>query len=118
MPDNSDLPLQPIGPHDVAGQLHKHGGQIARNEHDPTYWERRVDAMSRLLMRKEILVDFAELRAGIEALSPADYENLGYFERWAKSFRVLLVNKGVLTHAEIDERIALLRAGLGKKPDG
>jgi len=117
MSNKDDLPFEPSGPHDVAGQLHTHGGEIARDEHDPTYWERRVDAMSRLLMREDILVDFAELRAGVESLSPEDYENLGYFERWAKSFRILLVNKGVLTNAEIDERIALLQAELEKQSD-
>lgn len=117
MPDKDDLPFEPIGPHDVAGQLQAHGGEIAQEEGDPTYWERRVDAMSRLLTREKILVDFAELRAGIEVLSPEDYENLGYFERWAKSFRVLLVNKGVLTNAEIDERIALLREQLDQKDE-
>ncbi|MCP1337352.1 SH3-like domain-containing protein [Futiania mangrovi] len=107
-----DLSFTPNGPHDLAGQVGTHGGLIDREEHDLPYWERRVDAMSRLLMSKGILLDFAEIRAGIEALTPEDYEKLGYFERWAKSFRRMLVNKGVLTNEEIDSRIAEMKSRL------
>lgn len=111
---SDDLPFAPNGPHDLAGRIGAHGGLIDREEHDLPYWERRVDAMSRLLMSKGILLDFAEIRAGIEALTPEDYETLGYFERWAKSFRRMLVNKGVLTNEEIDARIAAMKSKPGQ----
>ena len=102
----SDAP--PSKPHDVGGLP---GGPIDPSEHDTAYWEWQVDAMVRLLLKKGLLVDFAELRDGIESLTPEDYERLGYYERWAASVARTLVRKGVVTQAELDARVAALQAG-------
>ncbi|MGH3108936.1 MAG: hypothetical protein ACRDN7_10085, partial [Rubrobacter sp.] len=45
-----------------------------------------------------------ELRRAIESLE--DYRDLSYYERWVAATEKLLVEKGVLTSAEIDERAA------------
>ena len=50
-----------------------------------------------------------ELRRGIESIEPAEYEASTYFERWSASIETNLVEKGVLTTEEIDERAKGLR---------
>ena len=37
------------------------------------------------------------------------YNTLGYFDRWVMAMRRLLVEKGVLSEDEIDERVATIR---------
>jgi hypothetical protein len=97
----------PDKPHDVGGLP---GGPIDRSEHDTAYWEWQVDAMVRLLMKKGVLVDFAELRHGIESLSPEDYETLTYYERWSASVARALIKKGVIDAEELEARITKLAA--------
>ena len=46
----------------------------------------------------------------IERLTPEDYENLSYYERWAKSLAWVLVDKGVVSEAELAERAEAIRA--------
>jgi hypothetical protein len=65
--------------------------------------------MLRLTMQRGLLVDFAELRDGIERLEPDDYENCTYYERWAKSLAHALLNKGVVSKQALDDKIAEIR---------
>ncbi len=50
-----------------------------------------------------------ELRRGIENLGPRAYEEFGHYERWIESIRTILVEKGVVSEAEIATRIAVLK---------
>ena len=104
---NDSFPDIPNGPHDVGGLP---AGPVDRSEHDTAHWEWQVDAMIRLALQKGLLSDFAELRDGIERLTPEDYENLSYYERWAKSLGWVLVDKGVVSEAELAERAEAIRA--------
>jgi hypothetical protein len=97
---------EPWGPHDVGGQQ---GGPIDLSEHDTAHWEWQIDAMVRLALKKGLISDFAELRDGIERLTPDDYENLTYFERWAKALATTLVSRGVITEAAIEDRAQVIR---------
>ncbi len=98
----------PRPPHDIGGLA---GGPIEAHEHEPTFWEQRVDALLVLLSdRKRRIIDTAELRRGIESLGPEAYSTLGYYERWAASIAAILVEKGVVTRDELDRRIADIRA--------
>lgn len=97
---------EPIGPHDLGGQ---EAGAVDRNDHDPAYWERRVDAMVMLMRRKGVMIDPAQLRRGIEALDPDVYDKLSYYERWAGSAARNAVEQGLVTQAQLDERVAELR---------
>lgn len=45
-----------------------------------------------------------QLRRAIESLE--NYYELSYYERWAAAAEKLLVEKGILTSEEIDERAA------------
>src|SRR5258706_16216006 len=89
-------------------------GGVDRDEHDPSFAERRVDALMGLLMARErAIFNVDEMRRTIEGL-PADvYERHDYYERWLLTMERLLIEKGVLTQAEIDARIAELEKSGG-----
>ena len=92
----------PWGPHDVGGQA---GGPVDTSDHDTAYWEWQIDAMIRLALKKGLISDFAELRDGIEKLTPDDYERSTYYERWAKALAYALVDRGVVTEDDITARV-------------
>ena len=96
------------GPHDVGGQA---AGPVDRAEHDAAFWEKEVDAIQVLLSddtRRIVGVD--ELRRGIESLGPEAYDTLSYYDRWIASIASILVEKGILSEAEIAERVSAIRA--------
>lgn len=90
--------------------IHDRGGwptdePIDQADHEWADWEHQTQALVSVLRRKDILaVD--ELRAGIEAMDPDEYESASYFERWSASVERALVDKGYLTTEEIDTRAA------------
>jgi hypothetical protein len=102
MPIHQDNPAKP---HDLGGLP---AGPVDRDEHDLTYWERRIEAMITLCFAKGVLKDVAQLRRGIENLGPDAYEKLSYYERWAASMAVLLKNAGVITDHELEAAMAAL----------
>ena len=83
--------------HDMGGLP---AGRVDRAEHDYSDWERRVDAMAVLLGRKRTLtVD--ERRRAIETLTPQAYDALSYYERWVVALGQTLIQRGVITSAEL-----------------
>ena len=97
---------EPAGPHDIGGF---DGGAVDTAEHDTAYWEWQIDAMIRLALAKGLFTDFAELRDGIEKLDPDDYDELTYYERWAKSLAYTLLDKGVISQAALDAKVDAIR---------
>ncbi len=90
--------------HDMGGRP---AGPIDRSEHDKAPWEKRVDALMRLLSddrRRVLRVD--ELRRGIEELGADAYDRYSYYERWMASMGNLLIEKGVITVEELGARMA------------
>lgn len=85
-------------------------GPVDLSEHENAHWEWQVDAMVRLALTKGLISDFAELRDGIEQLSADDYDNLSYYERWAKSLAYTLLSKGSVTEQALDDKVAEIRA--------
>jgi hypothetical protein len=82
-------------------------GPIDRDEHDLSMWEKRTDALMRTLRGKHYMtVD--EMRRAIESIELRRYEQLGYYERWAEALEILLIEKGVLSRAEIDRKVVEL----------
>ena len=59
-----------------------------------------------------------EIRPTIESLLPEFYENSAYYERWVVAMRSLLVEKGILTEAEIEAKLADVKARFADKPTG
>ena len=87
--------------HDMGGLP---AGQVDRSEHDYADWERRVDAMAVLLGRKRRLtVD--ERRRAIETLTPQAYDALSYYERWVVALGHTLIQRGVITSAELARKM-------------
>lgn len=78
-------------------------GPIDRKDHAPEDWERIADAINTALGRRAIQTT-DEHRRAIESLP--NYRDLSYYERWASATEKLLVEKGLLTEVEIDERSA------------
>ncbi len=81
-------------------------GPVEPTEHDYTPWEKRVDAILRLIgdnKRKLMTVD--ELRRGIEDLGPGAYDELSYYERWISAITNILIEKGVLSIDELGRKI-------------
>ena len=94
--------------HDMGGLP---AGPVERGEHDYEPWEKRVDAILRLLVapeRRVMTVD--ELRRGIEELGAAGQDEMTYYERWISSITNVLIEKGVITVDELGRRMAEVEA--------
>lgn len=92
--------------HDMGGAP---AGPVVPEEHDYAAWEKRVDAILRLLtQRRVITVD--ELRRGIEELGPGAYDELSYYQRWIASIGNNLLEKGVVTVDELGRKLAEVEA--------
>src|SRR5688500_2877284 len=94
------------GVHDLGGM---HGfGPIEREDNEPALhaeWEKAVFIMPTIgLMKRFYNVD--EFRHAIERMGHARYLATSYYEHWLAGVETLLVEKGVLTRAELDARTA------------
>jgi len=79
-------------------------GKVDRGEHDYADWERRVDAMAVVLSQKRRLtVD--ERRRAIETLAPEAYDELSYYERWVIALGQTLIQRGIVTSAELAKKM-------------
>lgn len=95
------------GVHDVGGlDL----GRVDRTEHPLSTFERRTDALMMLMIGSNGIFTADALRRAIEAYNEAEYIHLAYYEKWVRALRILLVERGVLTDAQIDAKIAELRS--------
>jgi hypothetical protein len=88
------------GHHDMGGL---DAGKVERTEHDHAEWERRVDALVMLMRRHRLTVD--ESRKNIEALPPAAYDRMDYYERWVASLAQTLIQRGIVTSDEIGRKM-------------
>lgn len=80
---------------------------IDREADDVDFFARRVTAMVELLRRSKGRVFMTdELRRAIEALPEAQYMHIAYYEKWIQAVRLLLIEKDVLTEAEIADKVA------------
>jgi hypothetical protein len=94
--------------HDMGGL---DAGAVENSEHDYAMWEKRVDAIVKVLSTPERkLLSTDELRRGIEELGPGVYEELGYYERWISSATNILLEKGVFTVDELATKMAEVEA--------
>ncbi len=90
--------------HDMGGEA---AGPVERTEHAHALWEKRVDALLNLLCRpdkRQMTVD--ELRRNIEALGPAAYDKLTYYERWIHSITQTLIQRGTISVDELGRKMA------------
>jgi hypothetical protein len=97
------------GIHDLGGM---HGlGKIAYLPEEPVFlseWEGRVHAMFLALFAMGHL-NLHEFRHGMERMNAAHYLSSSYYEHWLDSLERNLDEKGKVSNAEIEARIALLK---------
>ena len=80
---------------------------VQETEHEYEVWEKRVDAIIKLLSRPQTALMSSDLmRRGIEDLGPDVYDNLSYYERWITSTTNILLEKGVITVDELGRKMA------------
>src|SRR3546814_13422847 len=95
--------------HDMGGLP---AGAVELGEHDYAPWEKRVDAILRLLAdSKRRLITTDELRRGIEELGPGAYDEMSYYERWIATITTNLLEQGVITGAALGRRMAAVWSG-------
>lgn len=121
-PERKTMPRKGAGgraTHDVGGlDL----GAIDRSEHDLALWEKRTDAMLILLVgakKKVFAID--ALRRVIEDYGEQEYDRTTYYEKWIRAIRNLIVEQEIVTRAEVETRMAEVRAELeagGRKTAG
>jgi nitrile hydratase subunit beta len=86
--------------HDIGGLGRFRCTPVEHDEAPPDEFGRRVDALRQLLAARGLMtVD--ELRRGIESIPEDEYFALTYYERWLRSITLLLLEKGVVTPAEL-----------------
>jgi nitrile hydratase subunit beta len=110
-PKRKSMPRKGAGgraAHDVGGLSF---GKIDRSEHDLALWEKRTDAMQRLLTspgKRAFSVD--GLRRVIEDYGEQAYDRTTYYEKWIRALRNLVVEQELMTRAEVEARMAEVRA--------
>ena len=92
------------GPHDLGGLDF---GPIDPDEHPLTFWEKQIDAIRAVIGAKKIVSH--ENRRTIEQLGHDAYDTLNYYERWSAALQRQMIDKGILTQDEIDQRVAEVR---------
>ncbi|HEX7273554.1 MAG TPA: nitrile hydratase subunit beta [Casimicrobiaceae bacterium] len=92
------------GMHDLGG---KQGFGPVRYSHDAQafheQWEVRANSLYVFAVRRGIF-NMDEYRHAIERMEPRHYLTASYYERSLTGLATLLVEKGVATHAELEQR--------------
>lgn len=95
----------PRAHHDLGGAGQFMCREIDRAEHTISDFDKKVDAIRQILGARRIMsVD--ELRRGIEAIPEAEYHRLSYYQRWIRSITANLLEKGVISEAELAAALA------------
>ena len=98
------------GSHDLGGLP---AGPVDTAPHDPTFWEKQIDAKN-MLLAQQGLRRTDENRRYVEMLGQDAYDRLTYYERWTAALARQLIDKGVLTQDEVDAKVAEIRTKLGE----
>lgn len=98
------------GYHDIGGQ---DAGPVVQSEHVLEPWEKRVDAIRVLLGdNKRQILRADGLRHAIETMGEDLYLELSYYERWMAAIIKVVVERGLLSEAEIRERMESVQTRL------
>lgn len=86
-------------------------GPVCQDEHPSTLHEKRVDAILRILSGPKLEAFSVDaMRRAIESNTEEDYRNLGYYDKWIRAVRDLIIEQQVLGREEIETRVEQLRA--------
>ena len=83
------------------------GGPIDTVDHGMRFWEKQANALRNTLTSRKV-VRLDELRRAAEDLGER-YLELEYFERTTHALRVVLIERGLITEAELAARMAEVR---------
>ncbi|NTF10482.1 nitrile hydratase subunit beta [Agrobacterium rubi] len=94
--------IEKAATHDLGGRNKYLDQPIDRNAAPipPTEFARRVDAL-RLLMGEKKLMSTDEFRRHIEEMSPEEYHQVNYYERWLRSMALMLKRQGLIDEGTI-----------------
>jgi nitrile hydratase beta subunit len=98
------------GVHDLGGM--QGFGPVEREASEPVFharWEAEVLAIMRAGGSRG-LYNIDEFRHGIERMDPAEYLRASYYEKWLDGITRLLVEKGVVSEADLEARAEFFRA--------
>lgn len=94
------------GIHDIGGM---HGlGRIVTEENEPPFhtpWEGRMHGIA-ITCQVSGINTTPEQRKTIENMGATAYLNTSYYEKWLYAYETMLIEKGVITKAELDGRVA------------
>ena len=94
--------------HDMGGL---DAGPVDLDEHTQVHWEKRTDAIMRLVSdKKRQIITVDELRRGIEQIGPNVYDEMSYYERWITSVTNNLLEKGTITVDELGRKMSDVEA--------
>ena len=93
------------GPQDIGGDP---AGPVDTIDHGMKFWERQANGLRSVLQRKQILRT-DELRRAAEDLGER-YSQLQYFEITTSALRTVLIEKGLITEAELQAKMKEVRA--------
>jgi hypothetical protein len=94
------------GAHDIGGQ---DAGPFIPTEHVLLPWEKRTHALFELLSRHG-QANTEEKRRAVEDLGKEIYDALTYYERWALAAANILLARGLITSAELAQKMAEIEA--------
>ena len=97
--------------HDVGG-LASLSAPIDRHDHEPNLYEKRVDALVMLLGAKKNVFKIDALRRVIEDYAEQEYDTIGYYEKWIRAVRNLVIEQELIAPDELDARITEITAAL------
>ena len=101
------------GHHDMGGLT---AGKVEVSEHEFALWEKRVDALMVLLSQQgRNLLNVDELRRNIESIGGDAYETMTYYERWVFSITQTMIQRGVVSIDELNEKMAEVEARLASE---
>lgn len=90
-------------------------GPIDTTDHGMRFWEKQANALRSTLTRKNI-VRLDALRRAAEDLGD-EYYKLAYFERTTTALRNILLENGLFTEAELQAKMAEVRARFDVPPE-
>lgn len=94
--------------HDLGGLP---AGPVVQADHEMTPFEKSCHALLNVL-DDHLLVNTEEKRRGVENLGEHLIATLSYYERWAVSAANVLIEKGIITSAELGVKMAEVRERL------
>ena len=86
-------------------------GPIAPEQNEPVFheqWEKRCFA---LFLTSAAKVGFTvdEFRHGMESIDPLHYLSASYYEHWIGAYEKVFADKGIISPAELQARMAKLK---------